>query len=45
MKYIREAKTKKNITEAMISIIEEIISNKQIRFFIKDNITKNSIAI
>jgi hypothetical protein len=45
MKRVKGAKTGKNITEAMIPIIEGMISNKQLGFFIGDNAAENSIVI
>jgi len=45
MKRVKGAKTGENITEAMIPIIEGMISDKQLRFFIGDNATENGTAI
>ena len=45
MKRVKGAKTGENIAEAMIPIIEGMISDKQLGFFIGDNAAENGTAI
>jgi hypothetical protein len=45
IKRVKRAHTGENITEAVISIIEGIVSSERLGFFIGDNATTNDTAI
>ena len=45
MKCVKEIKIKKNIAEIVISIIKRMISDKQFKFFIKNNAAENDTVI